>query len=80
LLRCLAKDPAERPQSARLLAGELAACTVTTTWHEGDAERWWRSFRPDAPGTASPGTDDGRFQATLLGAAARDNSSSADTP
>jgi serine/threonine protein kinase len=41
LLRCLAKDPADRPQSAADLLTELEACSDTSRWTESDARRWW---------------------------------------
>jgi hypothetical protein len=42
LLRCLAKDPAERPADADMLAEELLACQDAGSWTAGDARRWWR--------------------------------------
>jgi serine/threonine-protein kinase len=41
VLACLEKDPARRPQSARELAGLLAACRLEADWRRSDAEAWW---------------------------------------
>lgn len=41
ILACLAKDPAERPQTAEDLDARLAACSVTT-WTKEQAEEWWK--------------------------------------
>jgi eukaryotic-like serine/threonine-protein kinase len=43
LLRCLAKQPEERPASAEDLGRALAACGAAGTWTEQDAEKWWKS-------------------------------------
>jgi serine/threonine-protein kinase len=48
VLDCLAKDPAERPQSPELLAERLDAVPVTKAWTEADAARWWDAHRPAA--------------------------------
>jgi serine/threonine protein kinase len=50
VLRCLAKAPADRPQSAAELAASLAAVDVHA-WADEDAARWW-SLNP--PAAASP--------------------------
>jgi serine/threonine-protein kinase len=42
VLSCLAKDPAERPESARALAKAFARCAGVPEWNEGEAEGWWR--------------------------------------
>ncbi len=42
VLSCLAKDPAERPESARALAKAFAACPGVPAWNESEAEGWWR--------------------------------------
>ena len=41
VLSCLAKDPAERPQTAEELDARLAACAVTT-WTKEMTEEWWK--------------------------------------
>ena len=41
LLACLAKDSADRPASARVLAEQLASCEAAGVWSERDAEAWW---------------------------------------
>ncbi|MHC4959368.1 MAG: serine/threonine-protein kinase [Planctomycetota bacterium] len=41
LLRCLAKDPAERPQGMTALAAELARCRDAGTWTQDAAASWW---------------------------------------
>ncbi len=42
VLACLAKDPDQRPESARALSRALAACDDVPAWDELEAERWWR--------------------------------------
>jgi serine/threonine protein kinase len=71
LLQCLAKSPAARPQSAQQLSAALAACALESAWTEADADCWWAENRPPADlnlAAAQSRTDDGRLQATLLGA------------
>jgi len=49
VMRCLAKDPAERPQSAKELARELAALDGANAWTDVHARDWWTKHLP-APG------------------------------
>ncbi len=57
LMRCLAKDPAARFGTARVLADELAACAETTPWSRDRAGDLWASFQPRLPDEdASPPT------------------------
>ncbi len=42
VMRCLAKDPAARPQSAAALARELRSTTSAYAWTDEKADEWWR--------------------------------------
>jgi serine/threonine-protein kinase len=46
VLACLAKDPAQRPQTAKELSSRLAAINVSETWTEADARSWWANHFP----------------------------------
>ncbi len=60
LLRCLAKDPAERPSTADEVRTALLACADAGGWGEPEAATWWAqhgdTFAPPAP-DAAPGPD-----------------------
>ena len=45
LLRCLAKEPANRPESARALAEALARISAGK-WSTSEAEAWWQVHAP----------------------------------
>jgi serine/threonine-protein kinase len=50
ILRCLAKLPEDRPQSAAELARLLAAAAPLGAWNEERAHRWWDRHHPEAAG------------------------------
>jgi eukaryotic-like serine/threonine-protein kinase len=43
ILECLAKSPAERPQSAKALEQRLEHAKVASDWTDEDAAAWWKS-------------------------------------
>ncbi|MGD8396139.1 MAG: serine/threonine-protein kinase [Candidatus Eiseniibacteriota bacterium] len=74
VMRCLAKDPADRPRSAVEMIEMLTSVPLAEGWTAARAEHWWRTHVPelvhagraglgqDASGTAgcAPGDGDGR--------------------
>jgi serine/threonine protein kinase len=48
IMWCLAKDPCERPQSARELGKELSACRAAGRWTEDQAAAWWERHSSQA--------------------------------
>lgn len=42
--RCLARDPAERPQSAKEILEQLDRLAVIHPWSEQQARRWWDDY------------------------------------
>lgn len=54
LMRCLAKDPAARPQSARELAELLSACPPAASWTTTRRAAWWADHRQSIAGLTRP--------------------------
>jgi eukaryotic-like serine/threonine-protein kinase len=54
VLRCLAKDPADRFPDAAAFERALAACPASAEWDADQAERWWQDHDPSAVAEADP--------------------------
>ena len=59
-MSCLAKDPADRPASARAFGELLLACDCGR-WSDEDARLWWEEFGEAA--RSEVGLDDTRSSA-----------------
>ena len=55
VLQCLAKEPAKRPASARVLREELAAIRFAAPWSRERASAWWHDRVTSAPRGAARG-------------------------
>jgi serine/threonine-protein kinase len=59
ILRCLAKDPAERFPSAAAVGDALLGCAAAGSWTAADAAAWWTDH-PAAALIGADGDDDSR--------------------
>jgi serine/threonine-protein kinase len=53
IVRCLEKDPARRPQSAREVLTMARACRVTRPWNSELAQQWWQAHLPELCASAA---------------------------
>jgi eukaryotic-like serine/threonine-protein kinase len=56
VLRCLEKEPAQRPATVAELSRELEALDLEPRWTEERARAWWSAHQPAAPGDPGPPT------------------------
>lgn len=52
VMRCLAKNPAERQQSVVALAAQIGQCAAAARWTVEDGAAWWAAHRQRATPTA----------------------------
>jgi len=72
ILECLAKDPADRPQSAAELDARLAATVAPDAWTSEDAHVWWELHRVAlTAGGPAPAHAEGEEQEPAAAACAR---------
>jgi len=54
IMSCLAKDPDDRPQTARALDKLLADCPLDETWGKAEADEWWSIHLPNLEALNQP--------------------------
>jgi hypothetical protein len=54
IMKCLSKDPLQRPRNAETLEEALARCAPTQRWSVQDAEKWWTQNVPATESAPAP--------------------------
>ncbi len=57
VMDCLAKDAADRPESARALRAALAEIQFESPWTDARARSWWARHHPDTESAAPPAAE-----------------------
>lgn len=65
ILRCLSKDPNDRPRSAQALAAELERADGIGRWTRENAVTWWQLHRPTAGKIETPAETDDKDPASM---------------
>jgi serine/threonine-protein kinase len=70
VMSCLAKSPADRPESAAALQEAFAKCEGVGEWTQREARAWWEQFRGVArPAHAPAGAETIALNVDLTGRA-----------
>jgi serine/threonine-protein kinase len=57
IVRCIAKQPAERPSSVEEILGVVQSLAVSRIWTQSDAQTWWQEHEPQLTMSTSGGLD-----------------------
>jgi serine/threonine-protein kinase len=64
VLACLAKDPRDRPQTARELSRRLGELSGGEAWSQERAREWWLTHQADTTSSAPAGVEGGAVRST----------------
>lgn len=66
LMKCLAKEPSDRPASAQELSEALAACAPAQPWGNREAGNWWEAYARRKAEQLTANGGDNEFASTLV--------------